>query len=180
VKRAKGAADGLPESGGCYVLLLRAERGAEIAAGSLGPLRLRRGWYLYIGSAFGPGGLRARVGRHSRRDKRLRWHVDYLRAETRLAEVWHTPDDCECEWAGVVGGLPGAENPLARFGASDCRCVTHLWYFPKRPSLAAFRAGSGKGVFRWLAGIAVEPAPEILPENSIDHSAISESKIPSP
>ena len=55
---------GLPAAPGSYVLVLRADLPARLAIGSLGELEIRPGYYLYTGSAFGPGGLRARAGRH--------------------------------------------------------------------------------------------------------------------
>jgi Uri superfamily endonuclease len=36
------------------------------------------GRYIYAGSAYGPGGLKARVSRHMRRAKRSQWHIDQL------------------------------------------------------------------------------------------------------
>ncbi|MGE5612498.1 MAG: DUF123 domain-containing protein, partial [Bacillota bacterium] len=59
----------IPATPGAYVLVIRLDRAA---AG------LPAGRYLYCGSARGPGGLRARVGRHMRKGKVVRWHVDRL------------------------------------------------------------------------------------------------------
>ena len=70
----------LPPRPGTYVLVLRVSKRLEILVGKLGKLVVQPGFYLYTGSAMGPGGLAARVGRHCRHEKRLRWHVDYLRA----------------------------------------------------------------------------------------------------
>jgi Uri superfamily endonuclease len=39
---------------------------------------LPAGRYLYCGSAKGPGGLKARLSRHMRRGKSVRWHIDRL------------------------------------------------------------------------------------------------------
>jgi len=58
--------------------MLQAARRARLHVGSLGTLTFQPGLYLYVGSARGPGGLRARVNRHVRRDKSRRWHIDYL------------------------------------------------------------------------------------------------------
>jgi len=41
---------------------------------------VRLGWYVYVGSALGPGGLAAKVGRHLGGRKMCRWHTAYLRA----------------------------------------------------------------------------------------------------
>ena len=105
----------------------------------------RPGWYIYIGSAFGPGGVRARVHRHRRRAKRTHWHIDHLRKITTLVEVWYTHDPTprEHDWARALAASPGATIPLPGFGASGCRCATHLLFFTARPALRAFRRRLG-------------------------------------
>ena len=124
----------LPALPGTYVLLLRSEATRSITVGRLGELHLCAGFYLYIGSAFGPGGLRARVQHHSRRTVRPHWHVDYLRRHTRLEAVWYCCGArCEHQTAAVVAGLPGAVVPMPGFGSSDCGCETHLFWFAKSP-----------------------------------------------
>lgn len=70
------------------MLLLRLPRPATIGVGRLGSFQLAAGWYAYIGSAHGPGGLVARTSRHLRSPKPLRWHVDYLRACAQPAAIW--------------------------------------------------------------------------------------------
>ena len=78
----------LPSQPGTYALLLEATAMQEVPIGKLGVLHMLPGIYVYVGSALGPGGLAARVGRHALREKTLHWHIDYLRAETRLLAVW--------------------------------------------------------------------------------------------
>jgi Uri superfamily endonuclease len=121
----------LPPVPGTYVLWLRSRRSGQTVIGRLGPLVLQPGIYLYVGSAQGPGGLRARVDRHARAAKRRHWHVDYLRAHTRLEAVYYSEEAVEHEWAREIARAPGAEIPLARFGASDCGCPAHMFYFAK-------------------------------------------------
>jgi len=126
---------------GTYALLLRAEQGQTLEVGALGTMTVRPGWYVYVGSAFGPGGLQARVRRHARGDGALHWHVDYLRAVTTLEAIWYTHDaeQRECTWATVLGNRDAAHVPMAGFGASDCGCPTHLVAMDDEPSLPAFR-----------------------------------------
>ena len=109
--------------------------------GRLGVLETQPGFYVYVGSAMGPGGLAARVGRHCQGEKRLRWHVDYLQAEAQIEEVWYVTGKSrrECRWANVLRVMPGACMPLVGFGASDCGCPSHLVYFKMPPSVADFR-----------------------------------------
>ena len=86
---------------GTYALVLAAAKRQRISVGRLGIFDVRPGFYVYVGSALGPGGLAARIGRHARQEKTLRWHVDYLRAVTELVEVWFSPGRRrqECLWA---------------------------------------------------------------------------------
>ena len=133
--------DGPRAEPGTYALLLRAETEQTIEVGALGEMTVRPGVYVYVGSAFGPGGVRARVRRHARANGARHWHVDYLRAATTLEAVWYTHDPTrrECAWAAALRDMPDAEVPLAGFGASDCDCPAHLVALPSAPSFAAFR-----------------------------------------
>jgi len=99
--------------------------------GALGRLRVEPGAYLYIGSAFGPGGLRARLSRHAARKKIKRWHIDYIRPQMSLAGAWisTSPIRLEHDWAAKVLGLSLAAVPLPGFGSSDCGCPSHLVHF---------------------------------------------------
>jgi Uri superfamily endonuclease len=120
---------------GTYLLLIQMKTKAEIAVGRLGTFAFPMGWYLYAGSALGPGGLRARLARHRRTQKRLHWHVDYLLQRGLLWASWHTASATrlECSWARAVLDLAGARIAIGRFGASDCHCASHLIYLANLP-----------------------------------------------
>jgi Uri superfamily endonuclease len=120
---------------GTYLLLAQLNHAVAIRVGKLGTFDFAIGWYAYAGSALGPGGLRARLARHARADKRLHWHVDYLLQHAVLQAAWQAacPQRLECDWAAAMLDLPGAQAPVPGFGASDCRCTTHLIYLPRRP-----------------------------------------------
>jgi Uri superfamily endonuclease len=109
-----------------------------VQIGRLGRLRLAPGFYVYVGSAGGPGGVAARLAYHRRPPRRPHWHVDYLKAAARLVDIWYaTGRTCrEHEWARRLARAPGALTPLPGFGASDCTCAAHLLYFAERPSPA--------------------------------------------
>ena len=127
----------IPAAPGTYVLMLRCSRTRTIRISRLGNLRLRPGWYVYVGSAFGPRGLRGRINHHRQRTERPHWHVDHLRRYTRLESVWYCCGSrCEHEWAATIGAMPGAAVVLRGFGSSDCGCRTHLWWFEALPSRA--------------------------------------------
>lgn len=134
---------------GTYALVLRLKTPREISVGKFGSFQFPSGWYLYLGSALGPGGLRARLARHKRRtDKRYHWHIDYLRAVTGLVEVWIGVGQVrqECGWATAAAALPDAAIIAPRFGASDCRCPSHLFHYSQRPQLGAFEASLQAGL----------------------------------
>ncbi len=119
--------------GGTYCLILRLPQARHIAVGRRDPLRFPAGWYCYAGSAL--GGLAARIARHQRQDKRLRWHIDYLLQHARIKEVVtiQSAERLECELSRRIAAL-GQEPPLPGFGASDCKCQSHLHYFPQDPT----------------------------------------------
>jgi Uri superfamily endonuclease len=125
---------------GTYALVLASIRAAPIRIGKLGSLQLQPGFYVYVGSAHGPGGLRARLAHHLEPTGRPHWHIDYLRAHTIPEDVWLCCDRISWEhrWAGRIGMRRGASIPLAGFGSSDCRCESHLYFFKDRPSRVAF------------------------------------------
>ena len=125
---------------GTYALIVCSAVRRQVQIGKLGRLDVVPGFYVYAGSAFGPGGLAARISRHRRKTKTRRWHIDYLTAILPVEEVWYTLDAIrrECHWADVLSQMRGAEVPAAGFGSSDCACRTHLWFFPIRPSRRTF------------------------------------------
>lgn len=126
---------------GTYALIMTSDTDQQIVIGKLGRLRVRPGYYVYIGSAFGPGGLNARIAHHKRASVRPHWHIDYLRSVLLIKEVWYTNDDrpYEHRWAETISGLKGATTPIAGFGSSDCSCTSHLFAFKAKPSIRSFR-----------------------------------------
>lgn len=96
-----------------------------IAVGRLGEFLFPAGRYVYTGSA--RRNLAARINRHLSRDKRLRWHIDYL-LMAELAEVVGVRlfEDGECAVNQATAGVIVAPG----FGATDCRsgCGSHLKY----------------------------------------------------
>jgi Uri superfamily endonuclease len=112
---------------------------AEI--GKLGRLRFQSGFYVYVGSAFGPGGLNARIAHHVKISERPHWHIDYLRPALDLNEIWFTYDSRhrEHQWAGVLANFRQTTFPISGFGTSDCRCNSHLFFCDSPPCATGFR-----------------------------------------
>jgi Uri superfamily endonuclease len=129
------------EQPGTYALVMRCSSDQRLEIGKLGRLRVRPGFYVYVGSAFGPGGLKARIAHHLKISERPRWHIDYLRPSMDPTEIWFTYDSShrEHQWAGVLTRIGGGTVPFSGFGASDCRCESHLTFFSSRPSGTGFR-----------------------------------------
>ena len=124
----------MPPGAGTYALLIELEIPAIVEVGRLGPAQFQAGWYAYIGSAL--GGVAARVGRHLRQRKKLHWHVDYLLEKGRLSEVMWALSHARMECRIAAGLLQHGFCYVSGFGASDCRCPSHLFYAPSRKTLA--------------------------------------------
>jgi Uri superfamily endonuclease len=125
---------------GTYVLVVRLGRRRWIEVGRLGRQAFDPGHYLYVGSAFGPGGLAARLRHHVRPAPRPHWHIDHLMKAARIEEIWWAGQEArrECGWAALLAGLRGVRLAFPRFGASDCRCPGHLYCSEVRPSRESF------------------------------------------
>lgn len=119
---------------GIYCLVLSCAPFRE-RVGALGEIEFREGYYVYVGSALGPGGL-SRVARHARISKnpgrRPHWHIDYLLRSPSCtlltAYCFPTTGRAECRLASLLTGIP-----VPGFGCSDCRCVSHLYYYSSHP-----------------------------------------------
>lgn len=133
----------LPGKTGSYALLIRLTRRLRDEIGALGKIELPAGDYLYLGSAYGPGGLRARLRRHLRAEKRRHWHVDYLTGSGEIIEIVAVPGGRECDLVARLLACRGVSIPVAGFGSSDCRrCRAHLLALSgQQASLVAALAG---------------------------------------
>ena len=133
---------------GVYCLVLR-NSNCTVEVGALGPLPFARGWYVYTGSAQGPGGL-ARVSRHIRVKREgvrsPQWHIDYLLMHPAfdLISVACAPTQDPADECRISGLLTGA--PIPAFGCSDCSCRSHLGYFRTNPEKAIKSAFSHVGL----------------------------------
>jgi Uri superfamily endonuclease len=117
-----------PEAGGTYVLLAELCNQKSFDVGRLGTLDFAAGVYAYVGSAHGPGGLRARLGRYFAGSDRKHWHVDFLLEHAEVAGALFRVEHrrLECIWARWIGVRAGSLIP--GFGSSDCRCSSHLFF----------------------------------------------------
>ena len=132
-----------------YQLHIDVARPLSLTVGRLGYFFFPAGKYVYTGSA--RRHLEARIARHLRLEKTLRWHIDWLLAApgVRVIAVRRSKL-AECELNQRTGGktlVPG-------FGASDCcrRCNSHLRYLTKA-SLS--RAPNGASLDKSIASRSI-------------------------
>lgn len=123
----------MTQSKGTYILILMMARPRTINVGNLGPQQFTAGYFAYVGSAFGPGGLQARLKRHMRRSRSAHWHIDYLRRAAKLVQIWYSdyPNKLEHPWARQILASRTTFVPVPGFGSSDCRCPSHLFGLPE-------------------------------------------------
>ena len=120
-------ADEAPSLPGAYAMAIELTDKVAVTLRGRSPIALPAGRYLYCGSAKGPGGLKARLSRHMRRGKSLRWHVDQLTERGLVVGSWIFPGGEECELVRMCSHLAA---PIAGFGSSDCAtCCSHLLHW---------------------------------------------------
>jgi Uri superfamily endonuclease len=149
----------LPPGPGAYALLIALARPARLGIATLGKPRLNAGAYIYVGSANGPGGMRARLIRHiglhvGRKNPATtpHWHVDHLAGRGRIRAVLAVAGGVECALADRVRELKGAGVPVAGFGSSDCRhCPAHLFAVPE-DGMVVLAALANKAALNSLSG----------------------------
>ncbi len=113
---------------GSYVLLIRLDRDRNIEIGALHFRYFPEGYYCYVGSAMGPGGIEARIERHMREKKKIRWHIDYFLKYAKIEKAYFSEEAGEIEIARIFSrhfeGISG-------FGASDSPLDSHLFFGEK-------------------------------------------------
>lgn len=108
---------------GTYAIFLRLEK-TRIRIGALGPKTFDNAVYVYVGSAYGTGGLK-RVRRHKAVAEGERsvqhWHIDYILPSADWVKAAYVEEQRECETAQRLSG-----SRVSGFGSSDCNCESHL------------------------------------------------------
>jgi sugar fermentation stimulation protein A len=117
---------------GTYILLVYLNKTQKIKPGKLPEAQYKKGIYLYVGRAL--TGLQARINRHTRRHKKIFWHIDYLLQKAKIMDIWIRRDYFgECATALEIQNAKSAvAKAVQGFGSSDCRCLTHLFYLPEK------------------------------------------------
>ena len=111
---------------GIYALEIRLIDDVCVRVGGLGEVNLKKGDYVYVGSA--QRNLEKRVQRHLRKEKTLFWHVDYLLNDehARIEKVLFKQANKSAE-CGLAQELKRQGDLVLGFGCSDCRCRSHLF-----------------------------------------------------
>ena len=97
---------------GDYMLVMYLPEGRDIEVGAKGSISFLQGYYVYVGSA--KKNLASRLARHTRKRKKMHWHIDYLRRyagvtavlPVRTATTWST------SWPRRRGDFPLADTGL--------------------------------------------------------------------
>lgn len=132
----------LPKKG-TYTLIILVPSERWIEVGRVGFHKFLRGYYAYTGSAFGRGAqsLNGRIQRHLRKDKKKRWHIDFLLSEEDTAIIAlvaaQTDKKMECEINNYMRDNLHAEILVPKFGSSDCKegCKSHLLFFREKENI---------------------------------------------
>lgn len=106
-----------------YQLIFTLCEMVRLQIGKLGVFNFPAGFYIYTGSA--KKNIGARVQRHVCREKKLRWHIDYLLTSPAVQIIdiyYYTETEC------VIHQQSAGQILIPHFGASDCRnhCGSHL------------------------------------------------------
>ncbi|MBC7112776.1 MAG: GIY-YIG nuclease family protein [Candidatus Methanomethyliales bacterium] len=116
---------------GVYAIILKLDRHMSL---NLGKKRfdLNSGIYIYAGSAFGPGGIYARLGRHLKTFKtgatKKHWHIDFLLPHSTTFVPVCAPSTRKLECELVRSLRESGFKTVDGFGNTDCRsdCGGHL------------------------------------------------------
>lgn len=114
---------------GTYILFIRikAEISIEIKKRDV---KLLPGYYIYIGSAFGAGGLSSRLHRHMRKTKKKHWHIDQvtMSKNTQIEGIGVSLEKKnECQIASIFSSFKNI-IPINGVGNSDCSlCQSHFF-----------------------------------------------------
>ncbi len=108
------------------MLLIDVKKDISVKVGALGELTFKKGLYVYVGSA--QNSLEKRVSRHMSKHKKLRWHVDYLLSNkhVKIKNVFYK-EAPKSEEDKTACKLLEFGTPIPKFGASDSKCISHLF-----------------------------------------------------
>ena len=117
---------------GSYGLLIELSKDFSLSRPRFCGAVLKKGQYLYAGSAFAPGGIRGRVRHHLTQPKPAHWHVDDLTNVGLVQAIFIFPGVRECKVIKRFQRVTEIQTPIPGFGSSDCAtCEAHLVQLPR-------------------------------------------------
>ena len=126
---------------GAYILVIDLSEPLICNIKSLKNPQLPSGRYAYCGSAYGGGGIAARVARHLKSEgRRSHWHIDHLTAAGEVVDWLAIDGGIECDLVSEISSAYGGKTIVKGFGSTDCQiCETHLLKVRRNFSLARWR-----------------------------------------
>lgn len=122
---------------GTYILELHANSDFSLKIKKFSKITFPTGYYYYSGSA--QKNLNSRITRHTRKDKKIYWHIDHLtiHPEIELTNIYIFPDAKKAFECAIISVLEKSAKHVAKiFGSSDCsHCFSHLLYSQKKIKL---------------------------------------------
>lgn len=112
---------------GSYCIIFNLKKEVKIRVKSGKEFNLPNGNYVYVGSAFNSGGIRSRVIRHLKKQKKAHWHLDFITTNDSFSptKILIFPNQrIECSIASTISKVG---KPVLGFGCSDCKCESHLF-----------------------------------------------------
>lgn len=114
---------------GSYLLMMELKENKIILVGKSCKIAFNKGFYVYVGSAM--NGLEQRIRRHTRKNKKMHWHIDYFLNFAEVIDVFYKENEIKEECI-IAKKLEEKLQPIPRFGCSDCNCKSHLFYGTKK------------------------------------------------
>lgn len=111
-----------------YRLFIHLPVDQTITVGKLGTFLFKKGVYIYVGSA--KKNIVHRMKRHLTKEKKNRWHIDYVREHGDLFYYETFENKEECALANETIHTFNGQCPYQKLGSSDCHCYSHLIYCP--------------------------------------------------
>ncbi len=114
-----------------YLLLIYLKNSSILKIGKKGYKEFGRGYYVYVGSGRRYGFQR--VIRHIKKSKKQKWHIDYLLGRGEIEMIWIILGGRtnECRLSNSLRRM--GSIIMKKFGSSDCKCPSHLFYFKNNP-----------------------------------------------
>ncbi len=117
-------------SNGTYLLYLKLAEPVTIRIPKQ-EITINTGYYIYVGSAFGAGGLTSRIHRHLRRNKKNHWHIDQITTSHHCSIhgiATYINEKIECHISQKLADLESITF-IEGVGNSDCKnkCMSHFF-----------------------------------------------------